>query len=163
MKPIRFVSHSQRMPANFTAAFAKNLCHSTNLDVAEGGNGTVLKPGTVTILPGGTDCEVIRHSGTLRLKIAHQADAPVHPYADVLFESAAQVSKCQAAVILTGMGKDGTRGSRPFAEKGYPVLVQDFSTCVIDGMPKRAYEAGNVSHVMTLEDIGKQIKTWTEG
>ena len=125
----------------------------------EGRHGEELSPGTVTILPGGKDGVLGRGiGGKLVLGVRLVEEAPIHPCADILFESALRVAESPIAVILTGMGNDGSRGARRFAARDLPVLVQEPESCVVGGMPQAAIDAGVVSHVMKIEDIGLMLK-----
>jgi two-component system chemotaxis response regulator CheB len=117
-------------------------------------------PGQVTILPGSRDAVVAPLAGggfELRLT---QSDGAVHPSGDLLFESVAMVARHPVAVILTGMGNDGTRGAGRFARRNLPVLVQRPDTCVVGGMPSAAIEAGVASESLTLDDIAHRLRRW---
>jgi two-component system, chemotaxis family, protein-glutamate methylesterase/glutaminase len=151
---------AQHMPPFFTACLAQSLSEDTGLVVREGKDRAPVPAGEVTILPGGRDALVAPKSGggfELRLT---QAQGAVHPSADVLFEAAAMAARYPVAVILTGMGNDGTRGAGRFAHRGLPVLVQRPDTCVVGGMPSAAIEAGVVSESLTLEDIAARLRQW---
>jgi len=151
---------AQHMPEFFTSYLAQSLAHDTGLTVREGGHREPIMPGEVTILPGGKDALVApRIGGGLELRLT-EADGVVHPSANVLFESAAMAARRPVAVILTGMGDDGTRGAGRFARRNLPVLVQQPDTCVIDGMPNAAIEAGVASEALTIEDIARRLRQW---
>jgi two-component system chemotaxis response regulator CheB len=152
---------AQHMPEFFTACLAQSLSQDTGLKVHEGAHRQPMLPGEVTILPGGKDALVApRAGGGFELRLAETDGGAVHPSADVLFESAAMAARRPVAVILTGMGNDGTRGAGRFAQRGLPVLVQRPDTCVIDGMPSAAIEAGVASEALTLEDIARRLRQW---
>ena len=56
------------------------------------------------------------------------------PAVDVLFRSVAQTYGANVlAVVLTGMGADGTRGSAEVREAGGEVIVQDEASSVVWG------------------------------
>ena len=151
---------AQHMPPFFTACLARSLSEDTGLVVREGKDRTPVPAGEVTILPGGRDALVAPKSGggfELRLT---QAQGAVHPSADVLFESAAMAARHPVAVILTGMGSDGTRGAGRFAHRGLPVLVQRPDTCIVGGMPSAALEAGVASESLSLEEIAARLRQW---
>jgi two-component system chemotaxis response regulator CheB len=65
------------------------------------------------------------------------------------------------AVILTGMGNDGTRGAGRFAQRNLPVLVQRPDTCIVGGMPSAAIDAGVASQSLTIEEIGRNLRHWS--
>jgi two-component system, chemotaxis family, protein-glutamate methylesterase/glutaminase len=152
---------AQHMPQFFTACLAQSLSQDTGVVVCEGEHKEAVLPGQVTILPGGRDAAIApRAGGGFELRLA-QTDALVHPSGDLLFESAAMVARYPVAVILTGMGNDGTRGAGRFARRNLPVLVQRPDTCIVGGMPSAAIEAGVVSESLTLDEIALRLRRWT--
>ncbi len=152
---------AQHMPPVYTASFAQNLAAETGLRVREGSSGIALEAGTWTIIPGGADGFVGSGiGGSLVLSVRVDPAATIHPNADILFESAVRVCKSPVAVILTGMGADGTHGATRFREKQFPVLVQEPSTCIVPGMPGSAIDHGVASHVLTVPEIGRRLADW---
>lgn len=152
---------AQHMPDVFTASFAKQLAQDTGLPVSEGIEGAQLAPGTVTVLRGGTDFAVWRGlEGTLRLTERFQDEATVHPSVDLLLSTGAKAAKHPVAVILTGMGDDGTRGGAEMHQRGHPVLVQNAETCVVAGMPVAAANAGIASEVLDPESLARRLRHW---
>ena len=152
---------AQHMPATFTGSFAQHLDQQYPFLVREGRAGMALSKRSVTILPGGTDC-VIHKSGpnAFVLHTRHKAGLSVHPSVDLLFESVAKQANNPVAVILTGMGNDGTQGAKAISAKNFPVLVQTPKTCIVDGMPESAIQAGVASEVLDLQQIGRKLKQW---
>ena len=70
-------------------------------------------------------------------------EALYRPSIDVLFESAAAMWGSRViAVVLTGMGDDGTRGARAIRAAGGTVLTESEASCVVYGMPRAVVEAG---------------------
>ena len=154
---------AQHMPQMFTNSFAAHLRSDTGLNVVEGTHAMALEPGLIVIAPGGTDC-VIREPfpGKFSLALKLRAEMPIHPSVDALFMSASGVSVYVVAAILTGMGDDGTRGALALvqAKKNTPVLVQEFTSCVVDGMPSAAVKAGAATEILPPEQIGQRLKRW---
>lgn len=152
---------AQHMPEAFTGTFANRLCDETGLNVVEGKKHMQLEQDQVVIAPGGTDTVVRTNpQGKLILQIKRNDNMTVHPSIDMLFKSVIDVVENPIAVILTGMGNDGTEGAIEFAKKNYPVLVQELKTCVVEGMPSSAINAGTVTEVLSLDRIGKRIAKW---
>jgi two-component system chemotaxis response regulator CheB len=152
---------AQHMPAGFTSDFAKHLSARSGRPVVEAEYGMLVTDGMVVILPGGVDSKLAReHDGRLRVVRAHGGDQAVHPWADLLLHSALDVAKRPVAVVLTGMGEDGARGARAFADKGLPVLVQSPDSCVVDGMPRAAINNGSASEVLTVAEIARKLAAW---
>ena len=76
------------------------------------------------------------------------------PAADYLFRSVAlQFPGRAIAVILTGMGNDGSQGLRLLKRGGCFAIAQDAASCVVFGMPKEAIQAGVVDMVAPLDGI----------
>ncbi|MGE5548749.1 MAG: chemotaxis-specific protein-glutamate methyltransferase CheB [Solirubrobacterales bacterium] len=152
---------AQHMPEIFTASFAQQLARDTGLSVMEGTDGQDLAPGTVTILKGGTDTEIVRRAnGHLGLWVRLHADAPIHPSVDVLFASVAKASVQPVGVILTGMGDDGTRGGLDLVRRGFPVLAQEPDTCIVGGMPGAALGAGAATQSLAIPALAAKLRAW---
>ena len=65
------------------------------------------------------------------------------PAVDALFTSIGQVYGGAAiAVILTGMGQDGLRGTQILKAQGARVLAQDEASSTVWGMPGAVVSAG---------------------
>jgi two-component system chemotaxis response regulator CheB len=103
--------------------------------------------------------KVARRDGTAVIVI--DDSAPVHyckPAVDPLFASAAEVwGPWNLALILTGMGTDGTDGAAVIAEAGGSIIAQDEPTSVVWGMPGHAVGAGVCSAVLPLDQIAPKV------
>lgn len=153
---------AQHMPADQTAGFAGYLAAETGLDVAECSSGDVPSAPVVTVLRGGTDYRLGRgKSGKLRLAQAKYEQNLIHPSADLLFASAAEAGIEALAVVLSGMGEDGARGSAVVAARGGRVLVQEFASCVVAGMPSATFVACPSATVASLRRIAEHLTRWT--
>jgi chemotaxis response regulator CheB len=153
---------AQHMPADQTADFARYLAVDTGLDVAECSSGEVPSAPIVTVLRGGTDYRLGRgKSGKLRLTQARHELNLIHPNADLLFASAAEAGIEALAVVLSGMGEDGARGSAVVAARGGRVLVQEFGSCVVAGMPSATFAACPSATVASLKRIAEHLSRWT--
>jgi two-component system chemotaxis response regulator CheB len=160
---------AQHMPADQTAAFARHLAVETRLSVCECGAGQ-LPSAQVAVLRGGADYRLRRAAGQGSGQGSHQgywlstttvAGNAFHPSADLLFASAAEAGIKVAAVVLSGMGEDGARGVAIIAEHGGGVLVQDFDSCVVPGMPAAARAACPSAVVASLPGIAERLARWT--
>jgi len=67
------------------------------------------------------------------------------------------------AVIMTGMGDDGTIGIKELFKNGAYTLAQDEKSCVVFGMPKQAIEAGAIKDICSLDEIAKYIIEFANG
>lgn len=77
---------------------------------------------------------------------------------DILFREAAGVFGASAlAVVLTGMGSDGTAGARALCEAGAMVIAQDEATSTVWGMPGSIARSGLAGAVLPLDEIGAAV------
>lgn len=76
------------------------------------------------------------------------------PSVDLLFESVDEHFHGKiCAIILTGMGDDGTQGIEKLHRSGAFTIAEAESSCVVFGMPKMAINAGAIKSVLPLDDI----------
>ena len=155
--PILIVQH---MPPHFTQNLAEKLNESSALQVKEAEAGETARQGCVYIAPGGKHLKVIAGAQN-QIVLRTSNDPPQNncrPAVDVLFRSAAEAFPGSAvAVILTGMGRDGTGGLRDLRAGGVVSIAQDEASCTIFGMPKEAIQAGLVDIVAPLNSIASEI------
>ena len=154
--PIFIVQH---MPAEFTTLLAARLSATGVMTVKEAEEGEIAAPGMVYIAPGGFHMTLSR-PGTKT--IIHLNTEPpensCRPAVDVLFRTAADVyGSGLLAVMLTGMGYDGLKGSQIIKEKGGQVIAQDEATSVIWGMPGAVVQAGLADGVLPIEKMADEI------
>ena len=154
--PILIVQH---MPPGFTASFAQRLNERSKLKVFEACDGLPIRRGTAIIAPGGYHLVVERKLTEIVCRLTETPPVrSVRPAADVLFSSVAEIVGGQViALVLTGMGKDGTDGSRALREKGAYVMAESKETCVIYGMPASVIDAGLVDEVLPLYSIASGL------
>lgn len=159
--PVLLVQH---MPPIFTASLADHLGKKSALQVKEGRENEPIIPGTVWIAPGGKHMIIKRDERNLGgFAIALNENPPVNscrPAVDVLFRSVAEnVTGGVLAVILTGMGEDGTAGVAALKRRSCYCLAQDEKTSVVYGMPRMVAEKGWADEILPLEGIAPRIAT----
>jgi two-component system chemotaxis response regulator CheB len=150
---------TQHMPATFTTILAENLTRAGAKPVREAVDGEPVLAGHIYLAPGGRHMKVARRDGTAVIVL--DDGAPVHyckPAVDPLFASAAEVwGSWNLALVLTGMGTDGSDGAAEIAKAGGSVIAQDEATSVVWGMPAAAIAAGACSAVLPLEQIAPKV------
>jgi two-component system, chemotaxis family, protein-glutamate methylesterase/glutaminase len=153
---------AQHMPADQTAGFAQYLAAESGFDVIERGAGEVPSRAQVIVLRGGSDYRLARgRAGQFRLVATEVAGNVFHPSADLLFSSAAEAGMTVIAVVLSGMGEDGARGAAAVAAQGGRVLVQDFASCVVAGMPSATRAVCPSAVVASVPDIAERLSRWS--
>ncbi len=154
--PVTIVQH---MPPMFTRSLADDLNEACALRVQEGEDGMVLKPGEVYIAPGGKQMKVVGGRAAALLQVAdHPPERNCRPSVDYLFRSLSFVyGGSVLAVVMTGMGDDGTRGCRLLKRQGARILAQDEASCVVYGMPRWIVEEGLADGVHSLQQLSSSI------
>lgn len=154
--PILIVQH---IPPVFSAAFANRLNEICLFKVHEAKNGEEVRENNVYIAPGGTQMGVLAQAGKLIIQITD--DSPVNrhkPSVDYLFQSVARAKLSRVtAVILTGMGGDGSKMMKVLRDQGAHTIAQNEETCVIFGMPKEAIKLGGAEFVLGLDEISQKM------
>ncbi len=153
---------AQHMPPRFTTAFAERLDRVLPLRVKEAEDGEPLLQGTVYVAPGGHHVEVFGGPGSGRLRVVErEPGAMVAPSADRLFRTvAAGFGPRACAVVLTGMGNDGSAGVREIAARGGTALAEAPETAVMPGMPASACATGVVARTRPVDRLGEAVLAW---
>ena len=161
--PVLIVQH---MPPLFTHTLAESLDKKSALHVKEAEHGEMALPNTVYIAPGGKQMKVeAGQGGNPFIQITDDpSENNCKPSADTLFRSASQHFPGRVcAVIMTGMGSDGTLGLRLIKRHPARVIAQDEASCVVFGMPKEAIAAGVVDVIIPLDAIAGEIRKTVQG
>jgi two-component system, chemotaxis family, protein-glutamate methylesterase/glutaminase len=158
--PVLIVQH---MPPMFTRSLAESLDKLSPMKIFEASEGDIPEPGAIYLAPGGLHMMLRKKfiGKTVKHEL-HMVDTPpvnsCRPAADVLFKSVARVlDGTVLAVVLTGMGRDGTDGVEALKKKNLHCLVQDEETSVVWGMPQEVYNRGLADEVIPLEQIAPRI------
>jgi len=154
--PIVVVQH---MPALFTKMLAERLAGLSPLRVEEAKSGQPLVPGTVFIAPGDFHMVVTGTAVNPRIGLNQEPhENGCRPAIDPLFRSVATLYGDKAlALVLTGMGSDGLKGSQELYRRGARVWVQDESSSVVWGMPGAISRAGLADQVLDLDHVAPAL------
>jgi two-component system, chemotaxis family, CheB/CheR fusion protein len=145
----------QHMDPTHKGIMVEILQRVTPMKVIQAGDGTRVRPDSVYVIPPNKDMSILH--GTLRLF------DPVTPRGlrlpiDLFFRSLAEDRQQGGiAVILSGMGSDGTVGIRAIKEKAGIVLVQEPASAKFDGMPRSAINTGLADFVAPVEQLPGKI------
>jgi two-component system chemotaxis response regulator CheB len=156
--PVLIVQH---MPPVFTKSLAASLDKKSALRVKEAENGENIEANTVYLAPGGFQMKLVAGADGQSRRIKLTDDPPENsckPSVDYLFRSIGDYYVNRAtAVIMTGMGSDGTKGLGILKEKSAYIIGQDEKTCTVYGMPKAPAELGYLDTVIPLGKIADEI------
>lgn len=151
----------QHMPPLFTRSLAKSLAAKCAFEVKEAEDNESLGLNKAYLAPGGKQMKLV--SGLeAGQKIIRLTDDPAEnncrPSVDYLFRSVAYNFPGRAvAVIMTGMGSDGTLGLKLLKRGGCLTMAQSEDSCVVFGMPREAIAAGVIDLVVPLGQIASEI------
>ena len=156
--PILVVQH---ISSGFVSGLADWLNSNCGLPVKVAEHGEPALRHTVYLAPDDRQMGV-SSSGVITLA-EDEAVGGFRPSGTYLFESVARAYGSRvAAVILTGMGKDGVAGLQAVKTAGGYVLAQDEDTSVVYGMPREAAASGVVDAVLALGDVAPWLTQLTK-
>ena len=146
----------QHMEPPFLPGLAQWLSSQTAQEVRLARPGERPAPGAI-LVAGEPRQMVLASDGTIAF-----TDGPpglVHrPSVDVLFSSLA-AAKCAAgaAVLLTGMGKDGAAGMLELRTAGWRTFAQDEASSVVWGMPGAAVALGAAERTVPMSGMAAAV------
>lgn len=135
---------------------ANVINRASSLPVKTAEEGESIRSGNVYLAPPNfhlqiTNEKTVHLSSTER--IAYQ-----RPSADVLFKSMADAYDGRlVAIVLTGMGSDGSAGIQAVKEAGGYVIAQDELTSAFFSMPRSAIQTGDVDEILPLNSISRHL------
>ena len=141
---------TQHLPESFVPVFARQMELAAGREAVLADEGTAIRRGRIVIAPGTAHMIVKRIgpasascSGVVTALAHHRTANGCLPSVDPMFESIAEVYEGHvAAVLLSGMGRDGTSGAEAIARSGGSLYAQDEASCAVWGMPRAITEAG---------------------
>lgn len=152
---------AQHMPHEFLISFSQRLNNLSTLTIKIAELNEEPKNGIIYVLPGNTNTILKKNSefSKLRFESTNQTFEEYNwPSIDGFMLSVAGIFKNHSlAIILTGMGKDGTLGMTEIFKNGGLTIAQDEKSCIVYGMPKAAVQAGVISQTVILSDISAFI------
>lgn len=145
----------QHLDPTHKALMSELLQRSITMPVREIVDGVTVEPNHVYVIPPNTDLSI--SDGRLHLSepsAAHGQRLPINSFFQSL---AAERGDKSIAVIVSGMGTDGTLGLKAIKEASGVVLVQSPDSAKFDGMPRSAISTGQVDYVASIDDLPKEL------
>ncbi|HEX9938036.1 MAG TPA: chemotaxis protein CheB [Longimicrobium sp.] len=132
------------------------LARATELTVLPARGGERPRAGHVYVAPPDRHL-VVRPGPRLSLSSA-EPECFSRPAVDPLFASLAEVCGAGAvAVVLSGMGHDGSRGAAEVHRRGGTVVAQSAATASHGSMPAAAIATGGVAHVLAPAEVAELL------
>lgn len=139
---------------NHKSALTQILQSKTKMPIQTVKDGMEVVANNVYVIPPNTYMSLVDG----HLKLAPRTITPIGNFAvDYFFTALAAVYKNNAiGVILSGTASDGTLGLKAIKAEGGITFAQD-DTAEFSGMPRHAYDSGNVDFVLPPEGIAKEL------
>lgn len=142
----------QHMAEGFMQGFCDWLAAYSSIPVVMPQKGDSIKPNNIYIAPG--EYHLIFDKDGCFSFLNSPPIQGIRPSADLMFSSLGETFRERViAVILTGMGSDGTLGLQKVKENNGYIVSQDEESSLIFGMPKSAIEAGLVNKILNITEI----------
>ncbi len=156
---------TQHIPYGFSNSFAHRLNDNSDVEVCEAKDGMVLEKGHAYLAPGNMHLTIEKYANEYRTKLLDTKKVSQHkPSVDVLFRSVNNaVGGAAMAVMMTGMGDDGTIAMKELHDNGAYTVAQNEESCVVFGMPMKAIQAGAVKDIVHLDEIAEYIIDFSRG
>ena len=131
------------------------LARHTKMKVVEAEDGVEVQPNRVYVIPPNADLAILH--GKLQV-LEPAAPRGLRMPIDFFFRQLAADQKEKAiAILLSGMGSDGTLGLKAIKENLGMAMVQDPASAKYDGMPRSAINTGLVDYVASAEELPAKL------
>jgi two-component system CheB/CheR fusion protein len=147
----------QHLDPNYVGMLPELLQRVTSMKVLQATDQLDIKPNYVYIIPPNKSLTIVK--GSLHLLALTETQGLRLPI-DIFFRSLAldKLNK-SVAIILSGMGSDGSLGIKSIKEQRGFVLVQEPATAKFDSMPIHATQAAAVDVVAPVEELPARLIT----
>jgi two-component system CheB/CheR fusion protein len=136
-------------------SFLPTILHGA-LPVTAAGDGQTLKPATVYVAP--PDFDVVVDRKRLRLVAPEDGTHTGRPSIDRLFETAAHSHGAHVlGIILSGSGRDGSKGLQAIKAQGGTTLAITLETARFADMSRAAQQASEIDFVVPLGEVAAKI------
>lgn len=151
---------TQHLPASFMPYFAAQLAVLTGRPCEVATDRLRIRAGRIVVAPGDAHLKCVKlGDGGAALRLVTDPSATgCMPSVDPMLVSMAEVyGPRMLAIVLSGMGRDGTDGARRVHDAGGCVIAQDQASSVVWGMPGAVAASGIADAVMTPDAIGHLV------
>ncbi len=156
---------TQHIPYGFSSSFAQRLNDHSKVIVSEVQSEVILEKGHAYLAPGNMHLVINKKGPNYVASLLDVTKVSRHkPSVDVMFRSLNNSAGGGAmAVMMTGMGDDGTIAMKNLHDNGAYTVAQNEESCVVFGMPAQAIKAGAVKDICHLDDIAQYIMDFANG
>lgn len=150
---------TQHLPAPFMDVFARQLGTSARRKAVIAEEGMEPQPDCIVIAPGDAHLTLESLGGRVQVRLQrHPVPSGCLPSLDPMLASLGPIYGTSAvAVVLSGMGRDGTEGAGRLVACGGAVIAQDEASSAVWGMPRAVAEAGLACAVLPPDKIARRV------
>jgi two-component system, chemotaxis family, protein-glutamate methylesterase/glutaminase len=150
---------TQHLPESFIPVFARQMETAAGREAVLAAEGVRILPRRIIIAPGHAHMIARKVAGEVVTGLSHHpVRSGCRPSVDPMFETLADAFDGEvAAVLLSGMGRDGTEGAERIAAMGGAVYAQDQASCAVWGMPRAVVEAGLACAVDPPDQLAEKV------
>lgn len=155
---------SQHMPSSFTNVFAERLDRMCALDVREVNKPMPLVPGQILIARGDADVVIGRRGGRrVALSVPSDTDFIWHPSVERMARSSLEYFSPEEiiAVLLTGMGHDGSIAMSEIYHHGGHTIAESEETSIVFGMPQELINRKGAEFILPCGKIASKLIEWS--
>ena len=151
---------TQHMPDNFISNFVKQLNTVCSLQVKKADKGELVTAGVVYVSAGDKCLQICLNNHQMITSYASPVGTrDICPSVNTLFESGASLLGVNIlAIVLTGIGDDGTTGAIELKKQGAHIWIQEEEGCAVFGMPKSVLSAGVVDKKLSLDEMCLKLR-----
>jgi two-component system chemotaxis response regulator CheB len=151
--PVVIVQHIDQ---NFAVGYCDWLNSVSNIPVHIAGNEENMMAGHAYLPPGDHHLGIVR-KGVLAISKG-LPEKGLRPAVSFLFRDVLSVyGKSSMAILLSGMGVDGSTELKILHDAGSLTIAQDIQSSLVHGMPGEAIRLGGASLIMAPEEIAFEI------
>lgn len=121
--------------------------------------------GSAYVTPGDNHLQIEKNQNGPIIHLNQEKRVNGHrPSIDVTIMSGVEIYGREiAAMLMTGMGRDGVLGMKKLYDSGGLTLAQNEESSVVFGMNRRAIELGVVDRIIAIDSFGSVIKEFFGG
>ena len=150
---------TQHLPPAFMPFFARQVEAAAGRRACVASEGDAIVAGSILIAPGEAHLVPVRSGERVRV-VLDETPAPngYRPSLDNMLGAVAETyGPGAAAIVFSGMGRDGLAGARTLVEQGGTVIAQDRDTSAVCGMPRAVAEAGLASAIGRPAELARLV------
>jgi len=156
---------TQHLPDAFMEFYARQIATMTKRKVCVAAAGMMVEADHIYLAPGDAHLLVVANGARREIALDRR---PVEngccPSADPMLASVAETyGRGGVAVVLSGMGRDGSQGAARLKEAGGTIFAQAPESCVIWGMPGAVAKAGLAAATLNPDAIALMLGSYISG